>query len=56
MCYERIKLSKYQHMKIKIRIQLLKDEKKILNTNMINLNKNDDTNERIKFKNDINEK
>ena len=56
VCYERIKLSKYQHMKIEIRIQLLKDEKKILNMNTINLDENNDINERIKFKNNVNEK
>ena len=56
VCYKRIKLSKYQYMKIEIRIQLLKDEEKISNTNIINFNKNDDTNERIKFKDDVNEK
>ena len=43
-------------MKIKIRTQLLKNEKKISNTNTINFDENDDTNERIKFKDDINEK
>ena len=43
-------------MKIKIRIQLLKDEKKTPNTNTINLDENDDTNERIKFKDDVNKK
>ena len=43
-------------MKIEIRIQLLKDEKKFSNTNIININENDDTNERIKFKGDVNEK
>ena len=43
-------------MKIEIRTQLLKNEKKISNTNTINLNEDDDTNERIKFKDDINKK
>ena len=43
-------------MKIEIRIQLLKDEKKFSNTNTINIDEDDDTNERIKFKDDINEK
>ena len=56
VCYKKIKLSKYQHMKIKIRIQLLKDEKKISNTNIINFDENDDINERIKFKDNVNEK
>ena len=56
MCYKRIKLPKYQHMKIKIRTQLLKDEEKISNTDIINFNKNDNTNERIKFKDDVNKK
>ena len=56
VCYKRIKLPKYQYMKIKIRTQLLKDEEKILNMNTINFDENDDTNERIKFKNDVNEK
>ena len=56
VCYERIKLSKYQYMKIEIRIQLLKNEEKFTNTNIINFNEDDDTNEQIKFKSDINEK
>ena len=56
VCYKRIKLSKYQYMKIEIRTQLLKNEKKILNTNMINFDENDDINERIKFKDNVNEK
>ena len=43
-------------MKIEIRTQLLKDEEKISNTNTINLDENDDINERIKFKDDVNEK
>ena len=43
-------------MKIEIRTQLLKDEEKISNTNTINLDENDDINERIKFKDDINKK
>ena len=43
-------------MKIKIRIQLLKNEEKTSNTNTINFDENDDTNERIKFKNDVNKK
>ena len=43
-------------MKIEIRIQLLKDEEKSLNTNTINIDENDDINERIKFKNNVNEK
>ena len=43
-------------MKIEIRTQLLKDEKKILNTNTINFDEDDDINKRIKFKNDVNEK
>ena len=56
MCYERIKLSKYQYMKIEIRTQLLKNEKKISNMNMINFDEDDNTNERIKFKDNINKK
>ena len=56
VCYERIKLSKYQHIKIEIRTQLLKDEEKTLNMNTINFDKDDDINERIKFKEDVNEK
>ena len=51
-----IKLAKYQHIKIEIRIQLLKNKKKFSNTNIINFDKNNDTNERIKFKDDINKK
>ena len=43
-------------MKIEIRIQLLKDEEKFSNTNMINLDEDDDINERIKFKDDVNKK
>ena len=43
-------------MKIEIRIQLLKNEKKTSNTNTINFDEDDDTNERIKFKDDINKK
>ena len=43
-------------MKIEIGIQLLKDEKKISNTNIINFDENDNINERIKFKDDVNKK
>ena len=43
-------------MKTEIRTQLLKNEKKISNTNIINFDKNDDINKRIKFKDDVNEK
>ena len=44
-------------MKIKIRIQLLKDEKKFSNIKIINFNEdNNNTNKRIKFKDNINKK
>ena len=43
-------------MKIEIRIQLLKNEEKFSNINTINLDENNDTNERIKFKDDVNKK
>ena len=43
-------------MKIEIRTQLLKNKKKFSNMNTINLDENNDTNERIKFKNNINKK
>ena len=43
-------------MKIEIRIQLLKIKKKISNMIIINFDENDDINERIKFKDNVNEK
>ena len=43
-------------MKIKIRTQLLKDKKSFLNINTINFNENNNINEGIKFKDNVNEK
>ena len=54
--YEETQLSKYQHIKIEIYAQLSADEAKFLNKNTINLNEENDLNERIQLKDNITEK